>query len=222
MTTRMTEQRAQTKDKAADVIVSDITRLRRLLRRIESLLHQISALLSRAPRVTQSPKPPPAPRIRDFGARQVAIAAREIGVKESPAGSNSGPRVRVYQVLTGAFGAPWCASFSAWVAVQGGFPKERLPKPPAWVPAWLAAARDPGNRYLSVVSRTAARRGDRVIYNWDGGQPDHIGVVSRNLGLLHGFIAVEGNAGDAVTTKTRAFGRTTTFVRLHPKGDAKK
>jgi hypothetical protein len=34
--------------------------------------------------------------------------------------------------------------------------------------------------------------GDIAIYNWDGGEPDHIGIVARYLGNGD-FEAIEGN-----------------------------
>lgn len=158
---------------------------------------------------------------RRWGSEQARIARAELGVCEDPPGSNDGARVRRFQHTTGAHRSPWCASFSAWVAVEGGFPRERLPRLAAWVPAWEAAARDKKNVHFSVVRAVRARPGDRVIYDWDGGQADHIGIVTRNLGLAQGFIAVEGNSGDAVRRQVRHFGSGATFVRLHPFAEEK-
>jgi hypothetical protein len=219
-----------------------VTSIRRLLLSISGVLRELAAILApssahrrrrrkvvaasnkagganTATKAVASPSASPKRTSdRRWGAEQARLAAAELGVGEHPPGSNDGSRVHDFQSVTGAFKAPWCASFSAWVAVKGGFPKAHLPKPAAWVPAWEAAARDPKNPYLSIVSRTRAGAGDRVIYDWDGGQGDHIGIVSRNLGPVKGFIAVEGNAGDTVSRKTRLFGRSTTFVRLHREG----
>ena len=50
--------------------------------------------------------------------RQVlAIAVGEIGVCESPPGSNRGGRVDTYAAP--ALGTPWCAWFASWVAEHG-------------------------------------------------------------------------------------------------------
>lgn len=55
----------------------------------------------------------------DATARVLKVAGGEVGVKESPVGSNFGPRVGQYLAATGirrpAF---WCASFCAWVGDQ--------------------------------------------------------------------------------------------------------
>ena len=50
--------------------------------------------------------------------------------------------------------------------------------------------------WLSVtglwVGRTDPQPGDIAIFNWDGGQPDHIGIVQQNEG--NGvFTTIEGN-----------------------------
>src|SRR3954451_17127327 len=51
------------------------------------------------------------------GAKRVAIASREVGVAESPPGSNNSPRIAQYRSATaGSPGpGPWCAYFTSWV-----------------------------------------------------------------------------------------------------------
>ena len=44
------------------------------------------------------------------------------------------------------------------------------------------------------VGRAAPLPGDIAIYNWNGGEPDHIGIVSKDLGNGT-FEAIEGNTG---------------------------
>ena len=52
------------------------------------------------------------------GQKIVALARGEIGVKESPPGSNNSPRIAQYRSATaGAPGpGPWCAYFTSWLA----------------------------------------------------------------------------------------------------------
>jgi hypothetical protein len=63
------------------------------------------------------------PRPKAGGAAVVAWASKEVGVQESPPGSNSGTRVRYYQSATwlGGSGWPWCAAFvcRCWREVFG-------------------------------------------------------------------------------------------------------
>jgi cell wall-associated NlpC family hydrolase len=42
------------------------------------------------------------------------------------------------------------------------------------------------------VGRTEPKPGDIAIFNWDGGAPDHIGIVEKNLGNGQ-FVSIEGN-----------------------------
>jgi hypothetical protein len=143
----------------------------------------------------------------------LAIALDEVGVKESPAGSNRGPRVDQYQDaddLAGR-GYPWCMSFVQWCYRNAGKP---LPRRTPSVGFFLDWARKAG----WVV--TAPRRGDVVCYQFDADSwPDHVGIVSAVL--PGGFIrAVEGNTatgndanGGAVMVRTRRSSRCA-FVRV--------
>jgi len=71
--------------------------------------------------------------------------------------------------------------------------------------------------------------GDIVIFDWDGGEPDHAGIVERRLGGS-GFVSIEGNSSDCVArrdhdgTDVVGFGRIRPYVRAveggyHPVGD---
>src|SRR3712207_7194066 len=65
-----------------------------------------------------------APGGGSVGQKMVAIARGEIGVKESPPGSNNSPRIAQYRSATaGAPGpGPWCAYFTSWAAREAGVP----------------------------------------------------------------------------------------------------
>ena len=52
--------------------------------------------------------------------RLVSVARAELGVHEVPDGSNYGPRVSVYESVTRAYRAPWCASFLQFVLKTAG------------------------------------------------------------------------------------------------------
>lgn len=47
--------------------------------------------------------------------RVVGYANSQVGASEVPLGSNWGPKVEMYQSVTGAYHAPWCVSFAQWV-----------------------------------------------------------------------------------------------------------
>lgn len=130
------------------------------------------------------------------------IARREVGVSESPRGSNRGPRVDQYQAATWLnkkdWGA-WCASFVCWVvreamkeAVKNGA-KFTFQRPRT------AGAFDFENWSLKQDESTRTRRSpgrdlkpwDIVIYGFS-----HIGFVSTVPDSKGRFLAIEGNTND--------------------------
>lgn len=125
-----------------------------------------------------------------YGAAALRIALRQVGVKEEPANSNTGPMVRAYQSATDVPGTgwPWCAAFALWCYRQAGAGQPYLS---AYVPALR-------NWYQAHQRRLAAAQvkpGDFVIYEWEHDQtPDHIGLFRRWMDAGHTkFEAVEGN-----------------------------
>lgn len=113
-----------------------------------------------------------------FGQTAVSVAMAEVGVKEQPANSNDGPRVRVYQATTGAYKAPWCASGARWVYGEAARRRGRTIKwfpNPAWVPNWTAAA---GGKAFKRIPFLLAKPGDYVTL-WQSG---HIEIVVKRDG----------------------------------------
>lgn len=151
--------------------------------------------------------------------RAVAVALAEVGVKEHPAGSNSGPRVSEYQAVTGAYEAPWCASFATWVWAHVGVRLDGFNT--AYCPSWVQAARAGRNR-LSLVAKADARPGDMALYDWGkDGTSDHIGMLTTRVGADGSFKAVEGNTsvgndsnGGEVMVRDRNAGSVQVFVRV--------
>jgi hypothetical protein len=135
------------------------------------------------------------PQTSQCGARMVRIARAELGVHEIPDGSNDGPRIRVYQRVTGAFGCPgahdcpygqWCASFAQWDRVQAG-----AGKIPARLPALVFSIVDYGHDHAMLHAQ--AKPGALVAYLRNLG---HIGVVESVT--RDGFWAIEGNYSNRV------------------------
>ena len=127
---------------------------------------------------------------RSAGRRALAEALRHVGVKESPAGSNR----TMFGRWFGVDGAPWCAIFvsycfdvGAGVVLCRGWPGAGTgPRGVAYVPtlaAWLKA----NGRAVDGP----ARAGDIAVFDWDGGVPDHVGIVIRSTAT--GIETVEGN-----------------------------
>jgi hypothetical protein len=155
-----------------------------------------------------------------IGPRALEEARRHVGAKESPPGSNRTPFGRWF----GVDGVKWCNVFVSYCfAVGGGYTicsgfrgAGIYPKGCTYVPtteAWLRATG-------LWVGLTTPRPGDIAIFNWDGGVPDHIGIVERHLGGSR-FVSIEGNTsvgnesnGGAVMRRTRTLTQVNGFGRV--------
>jgi hypothetical protein len=128
-----------------------------------------------------------------IGAKALVEAVKYIGLTEDPPKSN---KTR-FGTWFGIDGVPWCNIFVSFCFQEGagyelcqGFKGAgtRPGKGCAFVPtteAWLVATG-------MWVGRTRPIEGDIAIFNWDGGRPDHIGIVERDLGGGQ-FQTIEGN-----------------------------
>lgn len=168
-----------------------------------------------------TPAPAPAAAGSAAGVLALAEAVKHIGVKEQPAGSNRNPFGKWF----GVDGVPWCSIFvsycfqvGAGVTVAKGFKGAGAypGKGCTYVPsteAWLQAAG-------FWLGRTEPQPGDIAIFNWDGGRPDHIGIVERYLGDGR-FQCIEGNTsagndsnGGEVQRRLRTLGQVEGFGRV--------
>ena len=112
----------------------------------------------------------------------LAVARKELGVKESPAGSN---RTK-YGTWYGLDGQPWCMMFIQWVFAQAGV---ELPVKTASCGTFMRAAQAAGRWVTSNY-----QPGDVVIYDFPGGVvTDHCGIVVTPL--TTGVRTIEGNTG---------------------------
>ena len=112
----------------------------------------------------------------------LAIARKELGYKESPAGSN---RTK-YGAWFGLNGQPWCMMFVQWCFRQAGA-QDMLPALTASCGALMRAAQAKGCWITGDY-----QPGDVVIYDFPGGAAtDHCGIVVT--ALTDGVRAIEGN-----------------------------
>jgi hypothetical protein len=114
----------------------------------------------------------------------------------------------------GADAVPWCAIFASYcydvgagvVLCRGWHGAGAGPRGVAYVPtlaAWLKATGRAVDEPLP---------GDLVVFDWDGGVPDHVGLVVR----LHdeGLDTVEGNTRDEVQRRTRDLAHIALYGRV--------
>jgi hypothetical protein len=138
--------------------------------------------------------------------KMLATAQGEVGVRESPPGSNNSPRIAEYRSATaGAPGpGPWCAYFVSWVANQSGVPVGPNGGGFGSVDALYSWAQQSGK---SLPPGAQPQPGDLIV--WD----EHIGMVESvdANGAVH---TIEGNSSDQVIRRTHAAGSALGYVRL--------
>jgi hypothetical protein len=153
-------------------------------------------------------------------AGQVALAEalRHVGVRESPPGSNR----TMFGRWFGVDGVPWCAIFVSYcfdvgagvVLCRGWRGAGVSTRGVAYVPTLSS--------WLRATGRAATgppRPGDIAIFDWDGGVPDHVGIVIR---AARGAIeTVEGNTavgndsdGGEVMRRRRSPAQVSLFGRI--------
>lgn len=146
------------------------------------------------------------------GLRALAEARRFLGVAEQPPGSNRTQFGRWF----GADGQPWCAIFlsycfkvGAGFVLCGGVDGLGVTSNGcAYVPTLERWLRETGQWVVS-----GPQPGDIAIFDWDGGPPDHAGLVERDLGEGR-FATIEGNTEGVVARRERASGDVDGFGRV--------
>ena len=125
----------------------------------------------------------------------VKIALAELGVRESPWGSNTGPRIREYQAATwlAGTGFPWCVAFWVWAALQAKFVL-------SWRGAGAYAALDWAKSVGWAVPLSGAVPGDAVVWNIGAGHLSILAEPWRPGGMVK---TIDGNSSDQVISRVR-------------------
>lgn len=120
------------------------------------------------------------------------------------------------QTYYAANGVPYCAMFVSWVLDKAGGQVTGFPN--AYCPSILQTAR---NANLTLSNKKNAQAGDIVLFNWDGGVVDHVGIVEANKGSY--IQTIEGNTsngakgsqgnGGLVARRTRAWSVVAAIIR---------
>jgi hypothetical protein len=133
-------------------------------------------------------------KLRDSSgsARAVRWAKAQVGVSESPPGSNSGPKINDWiRASGGQPGWPWCQYFANAVMRQGGAPNI----PSGYTVQVVQWARE--RRYgLRLVPKSERKPGDLVFFKFPGVSSDfcdHVGVYVGD------GVTVEGNTSPGVS-----------------------
>jgi hypothetical protein len=136
---------------------------------------------------TQYPLPP-------LLALLLILARKELGVKETPPGSNRGPRVEEYlhSVHLGP-GYAWCAAFVYWLFEQASASLNRinpLPRTASCLDHWNKTRGEKITAQQVLADPTLIEPGDIFIIRKTGIK-GHTGIV---VSVLDGYIhTIEGN-----------------------------
>lgn len=123
-----------------------------------------------------------------MGDKAIAYAMTQIGVHESPWGSNSGADVTRYQTSTGAYHTFWCASFVWYCWQKAGY------KGPTSAGAWYTT----DHIGLKVLLK-AAKPGDPVSFNIGDG---HVGLYTHHDSQY--VYTIDGNTDNQVANRKRS------------------
>jgi hypothetical protein len=141
------------------------------------------------------------------GQKMVALAQKEIGVKEEPMGSNDGARIKEYRTATAGSGVgPWCAYFQSWLAKQAGAPLGEQGQGFGSVDALYAWAKRTGKATDNAAGVTP-KAGDLIVFD------EHIGLVESvdQDGTVH---TIEGNSSDQVIRRTHGAREALGYVNM--------
>jgi hypothetical protein len=119
------------------------------------------------------------------GSAIVRIARSQLGVTESPLGSNCtryGPCEE------------WCALFVAWVWERAGVRMTGGSSPYAYSGSFYGWVKEHGGRVLPPGATPSP--GDAVLYGWGPEASEHVGIVESVLGGE--IVTIEGNFDDRV------------------------
>lgn len=128
---------------------------------------------------------------RHPGPRATALnfAKAQLGVKESPANSNRGPKIDEWQQAVGMLAQPWCGAFVAACLRKAGV---KVTDRMRYCPYIVEDAKAGRNGLVKVVPWSQRQTGDLFVYQWDSGAVDHVGIYtgrdSNGLALV-----IEGN-----------------------------
>ena len=151
-------------------------------------------------------------------AAALRVALQEVGVREDPVHSNSGPRVNQYLASVGLEpGQPWCAAFVYWCAQQAANSCGRNPVPlprTGWTPSIWDDATQNGRAVPAadvIRGRVCLDPGSLFVLHGTVDGIDRVRHVGFVAGLRDGMIeTVEGNTdldgsgeGDGVYRRLR-------------------
>lgn len=143
-------------------------------------------------------------------------AREQIGIKESPAGTNSGPHIRDWEKSAQMGAGPWCGAFARFAANTAG---ADITYEARYVPSIQAHALAGTGGYSSWHTMAKKNKskiliGSHICFDWEhNGVLDHVGILEDIDWNRELVVCIEGNTskngsqdnGGAVERQTRSF-----------------
>jgi len=123
--------------------------------------------------------------------RVVATAARYVGVRENPLGSNRGPLIDQWERHWGMIGQPWCGMFTSAVLREAGVTDVSHPS------TWIIVQRAREKGWTTKVPVPGAL----IVWPVNGGRHVEMLVSQASPGVWN---TIGGNVSDSVQRKVRA------------------
>ena len=124
------------------------------------------------------------------GRKIVATAERYVGVRETPDGSNRGPKIDEWQRQYGLLGQPWCAMFVGGIYKEAGVDD--------------AGLIHPYTGYICDRARAGGHVGPAVpgaMIVWCG---THVGILAAPTSDPNVWHTIEGNSSNSVARRVRS------------------
>lgn len=125
----------------------------------------------------------------------IALAKTQLGIEEDPPGSNSVVYNKIYYGSDTRL--PWCVVFIWWLFDTLGASNLFCGGQKT---AYVPFVEDYAKKHNQWVSGDY-KPGDLCIFNWDGGETDHIGLIIEVNG--NSITTIEGNCNDKVSQMMR-------------------
>lgn len=130
-------------------------------------------------------------RHKDSGAKlALAYGQKWVGTRESPAGSNRGKQIDVWQREVDMIAQPWCGAFVHACLKVGGV--KGLSSRMRYCPYIIEDGTKGLNGLLKRVPLSEAKPGDLLVYQFDTGAVDHVGLFVAH-GKAGQVLTIEGN-----------------------------
>lgn len=124
--------------------------------------------------------------------KTIAWERKQLGTTESPANSNRGPQIDVWQREVEMIAQPWCGAFQGAALRRAGV--KGLTYRIRYCPFIREDAKLGRNGFIAWLAPAQIKRGDLVLFDWErNGVEDHVGIALEDYRGIGTLRTLEGN-----------------------------